>query len=305
MNPYTMLSSGLGAQEAGALSARLSVWHDAMVTHERRLRAGTTNDACARLCRVPSLYGSLTGCRCQSSQECVAGAASCKVQSTPRRRRVHCDHRGERRRHLQAQSVRRSSLCHHQPGRRADPAELRASAARSIAPRNGSHRVRQPRIDSRSLPLPRYLRELRFRHRSGGAIRWSELTALLQDCCEAANLPPIERALAQNALDWLTTVGVDPPPGPSHGSAPRGGSACRAPCEIGWDFPAETRRPPAHILIQGSVRIRCGAIAERHRPRVYCDAAPIRASSLPAFRAFTSHQPSSAEKCDSEPGRPR
>ena len=45
-----------------------------------------------------------------------------------------------------------------------------------------------------------------------GAIRWSELTALLQDCCEAANLPPIERALAQNALDWLTTVGVHPLP---------------------------------------------------------------------------------------------
>lgn len=42
-----------------------------------------------------------------------------------------------------------------------------------------------------------------------GATRWSALTALLQDCSEAANLPPIERALAQNALAWLTTAGVD------------------------------------------------------------------------------------------------
>jgi hypothetical protein len=41
-----------------------------------------------------------------------------------------------------------------------------------------------------------------------GAIQWPELAALLQDCSEADSLPPIERALAQNALDWLTTVGV-------------------------------------------------------------------------------------------------
>ena len=46
MNPYTILSSGLGIQEAAALSARLSAWHDTMVTHERRLRADTTNGAC-------------------------------------------------------------------------------------------------------------------------------------------------------------------------------------------------------------------------------------------------------------------
>jgi hypothetical protein len=49
-------------------------------------------------------------------------------------------------------------------------------------------------------------------HVQWGAIQWSELTALLQDCSEAANLPPIERALARNALDWLTTVSVDPLP---------------------------------------------------------------------------------------------
>jgi hypothetical protein len=50
MNPYTMLSSGLGTHEATDLGARLSAWHDAMVAHERRLRAGTTNDACDDEC---------------------------------------------------------------------------------------------------------------------------------------------------------------------------------------------------------------------------------------------------------------
>ena len=50
MNPYTILSSGLGAHEATDLSARLSAWHDAMVAHERRLRAGTTSDACDDEC---------------------------------------------------------------------------------------------------------------------------------------------------------------------------------------------------------------------------------------------------------------
>ena len=50
MNPYTILSSGLGAQEATDLSARLSAWHDAMVAHERRLRSGQTTDACDDEC---------------------------------------------------------------------------------------------------------------------------------------------------------------------------------------------------------------------------------------------------------------
>ena len=50
MNPYTILSSGLGTHEASALSARLSAWHDAMVAHERRLRAGTSSDACDDEC---------------------------------------------------------------------------------------------------------------------------------------------------------------------------------------------------------------------------------------------------------------
>jgi hypothetical protein len=46
MNPYAMLASGLGTTEAAALGARLSVWHDVMVAHDRRLRAGTTTDGC-------------------------------------------------------------------------------------------------------------------------------------------------------------------------------------------------------------------------------------------------------------------
>jgi len=50
MNPYTILSSGLGTPEATALSARLSAWHDAMVAHERRLRSGVTGDPCGEDC---------------------------------------------------------------------------------------------------------------------------------------------------------------------------------------------------------------------------------------------------------------
>lgn len=50
MNPYTFLSSSLGTPEAAALSARLSAWHDAMVAHERRLRARVPGDACEEDC---------------------------------------------------------------------------------------------------------------------------------------------------------------------------------------------------------------------------------------------------------------
>ena len=50
MNPYVMLGSGLGTNEATALSARLSAWHDSMVAHERRLRTGTTGDSCDDEC---------------------------------------------------------------------------------------------------------------------------------------------------------------------------------------------------------------------------------------------------------------
>jgi hypothetical protein len=50
MNPYVMLGSGFGTNEATALSARLSAWHDAMVAHERRLRTGRTGDTCDDEC---------------------------------------------------------------------------------------------------------------------------------------------------------------------------------------------------------------------------------------------------------------
>jgi hypothetical protein len=50
MNPYAMLSSGFDTREAAELGGRLSTWHDAMVAHERRLRAGGTNDACDDEC---------------------------------------------------------------------------------------------------------------------------------------------------------------------------------------------------------------------------------------------------------------
>jgi hypothetical protein len=40
MNPYSMVGSRSGTLEAAALSARLATWHDAMVAHERKIRAG-------------------------------------------------------------------------------------------------------------------------------------------------------------------------------------------------------------------------------------------------------------------------
>ena len=50
MNPYVILGSGFGTNEATSLSARLSAWHDAMVAHERRLRTGVTSDGCDDEC---------------------------------------------------------------------------------------------------------------------------------------------------------------------------------------------------------------------------------------------------------------
>ena len=46
MNLYSILGSRLGTHEATRLSARLSAWHDAMVAHERLLKAGATGHAC-------------------------------------------------------------------------------------------------------------------------------------------------------------------------------------------------------------------------------------------------------------------
>ena len=50
MNMYTMVGSGLGTAEATALSARLATWHDAMVAHERKIRAGRTDAVCDEEC---------------------------------------------------------------------------------------------------------------------------------------------------------------------------------------------------------------------------------------------------------------
>ena len=50
MNLYTLLGYGVGTSEAVALSARLATWHDAMVSHERRLRGGHAGDVCDEDC---------------------------------------------------------------------------------------------------------------------------------------------------------------------------------------------------------------------------------------------------------------
>lgn len=50
MNPYAMLGSGAETTEAASLRTRLTAWHDAMVAHERRLRAGTADDRCDDEC---------------------------------------------------------------------------------------------------------------------------------------------------------------------------------------------------------------------------------------------------------------
>jgi hypothetical protein len=49
MNLYSMVGSGNGTPEASALSARLATWHDAMVAHERKIRAGR-EEACDEEC---------------------------------------------------------------------------------------------------------------------------------------------------------------------------------------------------------------------------------------------------------------
>jgi hypothetical protein len=50
MNPYVLAGSGIGTNDATSLSARLSAWHDEMVTHERRLRMGRAGDVCDDEC---------------------------------------------------------------------------------------------------------------------------------------------------------------------------------------------------------------------------------------------------------------
>lgn len=50
MNLYTMVGSRIGTSEATALSARLAIWHDAMVTHERKIRVGRPSAVCDEEC---------------------------------------------------------------------------------------------------------------------------------------------------------------------------------------------------------------------------------------------------------------
>ena len=50
MNPYAIGSLGTDTVDAASLRARLVAWHDAMVTHERRLRADPTADLCGDEC---------------------------------------------------------------------------------------------------------------------------------------------------------------------------------------------------------------------------------------------------------------
>jgi hypothetical protein len=50
MNPYLIVAPGAAAHDVTSLSARLTAWHDAMVSHERRQRAGSTTDVCHDEC---------------------------------------------------------------------------------------------------------------------------------------------------------------------------------------------------------------------------------------------------------------
>ena len=50
MKLYTLIASRLGSPEATALSERLAAWHDAMVAHERQLRAGRASIGCHEDC---------------------------------------------------------------------------------------------------------------------------------------------------------------------------------------------------------------------------------------------------------------
>ena len=50
----------------------------------------------------------------------------------------------------------------------------------------------------------------RARLASFGALAWADLAGTLRECQHASGLPPIERALAGNAVQWLRSVGVEP-----------------------------------------------------------------------------------------------
>ena len=50
MNPYAIDRLGTDAADAASLRARLMAWHDAMVSHERRLRSDPAADPCGDEC---------------------------------------------------------------------------------------------------------------------------------------------------------------------------------------------------------------------------------------------------------------
>ena len=50
MNLYAMVGAGIGSSEAAALRTRLAAWHDAMVAHERKIRAGRIEGVCDEDC---------------------------------------------------------------------------------------------------------------------------------------------------------------------------------------------------------------------------------------------------------------
>ena len=50
MNPYGFLASSIATPEAASLCTRLTAWHDAMVTHERRLRLTRDGEQCDEEC---------------------------------------------------------------------------------------------------------------------------------------------------------------------------------------------------------------------------------------------------------------
>ena len=50
MNPYVRAGLASGTSDAASLAARLSAWHDAAVTHERRLRIGHPGEGCDDEC---------------------------------------------------------------------------------------------------------------------------------------------------------------------------------------------------------------------------------------------------------------
>ncbi|HET9372234.1 MAG TPA: hypothetical protein VFO19_18360 [Vicinamibacterales bacterium] len=50
MNLYSIVGSVDGTPDAAELRARLAMWHDEMVAHERKLRSGRTDEACDEEC---------------------------------------------------------------------------------------------------------------------------------------------------------------------------------------------------------------------------------------------------------------